>query len=248
MSDNAAKSFHLNWVLYGSALGVAVAAASYFGIVSEFKSELIQLVSLATAFLFAGILTGYLSDGVVMKESAVAGFVVALATMALILLFPGKIVLSPVSIGLGLVGGIGLTFAGAWAGEQIQGDHGVLDNDYKIAGVRWKWVAVGIILGFSLNILFSIIFAPIYGKSLDIAFYMFCFSTLLMGVSVAIFSPGVTIAEPAMAGVVAVFLEWLLVEFVMELHVETTNLLIGLGLGFVLTLVGSFVGEKLQKN
>lgn len=242
------KTFHIDWVLYGSALGIAVAAASYFGIVSEFKSELIQLVALATSFIFAGMLTGYLSDGVVMRESAVAGALVALATVALIYIFPGRIELSGLSIVLGMAGGIGLTFAGAWAGEQIQGDHGVLDNDIKIAGVRWKWVFVGVLLGFALNILFSIILSPLYGKSLDIAFYMFCFSTLIMGISVALFSPGITIAEPAMAGVIAVFLEWILVEFVMDLHVETTNLIIGLGLGFVLTLVGSFVGEKIQNN
>jgi hypothetical protein len=115
-------------------------------------------------------------------------------------------------------------------------------------GVRWKWVFVGIILGFSLNVLFSIIFAPLFGVDLNIAFYMFCFSTLLMGVAVALFSPGVTIAEPAMAGVIAVFLEWLFVEFGMELHVETTPLLIGLGLGFLLTFIGSFLGEKFQNN
>jgi hypothetical protein len=248
MAEQSTKSFHAKWVLYGAGLGILVSAIAYFGIVTEFKSAPIQYVSLATAFIFAGMLTGYLSDGIVIRESAVAGLVVALATVGLIQVFPGKIETNMITILVGSLFGVFLSYAGAWAGEQMQGEEGVHDNDIIVAGIHFKWVFVGVILGFALNILFSIILSPLYGKSLDVSFYMFCLSTLLMGVSVALFSPGVTIKEPAMAGVIAVLIEWVLVEFVLDLHVEAGNLAIGLGLGFVLTFVGSFVGEKLQKR
>jgi hypothetical protein len=248
MAEVSDKTFHTKWVLYGSALGIAIMATSFLGIYQTFKAAPIQLIVMSVAFIFTGILTGYISDGVVMRESAAAGGVVALGTAGLVSIFGGKVDIDTTTLVLGLIGGVCLTFLGAWAGEQMQGEGGVLDNDYKIMGVRWKWVFVGVILGFSLNVLFSIIFAPLFGVDLNIAFYMFCFSTLLMGVAVALFSPGITIAEPAMAGVIAVFLEWLFVEFGMELHVETTPLLIGLGLGFLLTLIGSFLGEKFQNS
>jgi MFS family permease len=247
MESGNKKTFKIIWVIYGSALGIILSAIAYFGVVTDFNSAPIQFVALATAYIFAGMLAGYVSDGQVFKEIGVAGALVTAATVFFILVFPGRIELTSLNLILGVIGSIILTYAGAWAGENMQHDPDILKSDTVIGGFRWHWVIVGFVLGFGLNVLFSIILAPVYTKDLTISFYMFMVSTFLTGAITAWYSPGVTLKEPALAGVLAVLVEWILIEFVLELSVSVTNLSIGLAIGFLLTLAGAYLGEKLQQ-
>jgi hypothetical protein len=63
---------------------------------------------------------------------------------------------------------------------------------------------------------------------------------------VAYKSPGVTLKEPAIAGFLAVLLDWSFLEFMLELHVSGGYLAFGLILGFCLNLFGAWLGEKYQ--
>ena len=247
MKSESRKSVKIIWVIYGSILGIFLTAIAYFGVVSEFNSAPIQFVSLATAYIFAGLFSGYVSDGQVFKEIGIDGAIVTVVTLFFILAFPGRIELSQSTLLFGIVGSIILTYIGAWAGENMQQDPELMNNETEIGGFRWNWVVVGFVLGFGLNVLFSIILAPIYTKDLTISFYMFMLSTFLTGCITAWYSPGVTIKEPALAGILAVLLEWILIEFVLEISLTAVVLVIGLAIGFILTLSGAFLGEKLQK-
>lgn len=246
MTAETRKSVKLIWVIYGSILGILLTAIAYFGVVSDFNSAPIQFVSLAVAYIFAGIFSGYVSDGQVFKEIGIAGAIVTAATLFFILAFPGRIELTQTTLIYGIIGSIILTYLGAWVGGNMQLEPEILKSDKEIAGFRWNWVVVGLILGFGLNVLFSIILAPIYTKDLMIAFYMFMLSAFLTGGITAWYSPGITIKEPALAGVFAVLVEWILVEFVLEISLTAVTLVIGLTIGFLLTLSGAFLGEKLQ--
>ncbi len=67
MKAEIKKSVKIIWVIYGSLLGILLTAIAYFGVVSEFNSAAIQFISLATAYIFAGLFSAYVSDGQVFK-------------------------------------------------------------------------------------------------------------------------------------------------------------------------------------
>jgi len=147
----------------------------------------------------------------------------------------------------GILGSIILTYSGAWAGENMKYEPELVNRSSEITEFRWNWVGVGFILGVGLNVLFSVILAPIYTKDLTISFHMFMLSTFLTGCIAAWYSPGVTLKEPALDGILAVLLEWVLIEFVLEISLSAATLVIGLSIGFILTLSGAYLGEKLQE-
>jgi hypothetical protein len=246
MKSESRKSLKIIWVIYGSVLGILLSAIAYFGVVSDFNSAAIQFLSLAIAYIFAGLFSGYVSDGLIFKEIGIAGAIVTVATLFFILAFPGRIELSQTTLLVGIIGSIILTYTGAWAGENMQQESTKLKSEISTTEFRWNWVLVGFVLGFGLNVLFSVILAPIYTKDLTISFYMFLLSTFLTGGITAWYSPRITLKEPALAGILAVLVEWILIEFVLEIKISAQTLVIGLIIGFFLTLSGAFIGRKLQ--
>jgi hypothetical protein len=61
-------------------------------------------------------------------------------------------------------------------------------------------------------------------------------------------SPGVTLKEPAIAGIFTVIVDWVFLEFGISLSITTDNLISGLALGFLFSLLGAWLGEKYQES
>jgi hypothetical protein len=247
-SSNQPSKLQWKWVVVGVAVGVGIAAASFLIVIPTFHSTPIQALVLLAGFVASGAIVGYASPGVTIKEASVAGGMVALL-MIILLYATGAVLGQDLTRNiLLLVLGVGLSWIGAWVGEKLQGSEGHDEAETKrlFTDVQAKWVIVGVILGFALNVLSVFIITPIFNVSLDVAFGAFLFSLAVTGFIVAYKSPGVTLKEPAIAGFLAVLLDWSFLEFMLELHVSGGYLGFGLILGFCLNLFGAWLGEKYQ--
>jgi hypothetical protein len=146
-----------------------------------------------------------------------------------------------------LVLGVGFSLSGAWAGEKLQGDDAaVTDHDKAEDVIHWKWVLSGVVIGFALNALFVFLTAPIFQLNMSVALVAFLVSFLITGFIVGYKSPGVTLKEPAIAGIFTVIIDWVFLEFGINLPISADNLISGLALGFLFSLFGAWLGEKYQ--
>ena len=145
-----------------------------------------------------------------------------------------------------LFGGL-LSQAGAWMGEKLQGTLDKKDGTTKDeVGFQWKWVLAGLALGLPLNVLFVFLLAPLLIIDLERIHIAYAVSFCLMGFIIGYKSPGVTIKEPALAGVIAVIFEWLFVQYGIQLSVPVEYVAFGVVEGFSLALLGAWLGERYQ--
>ena len=74
---------------------------------------------------------------------------------------------------------------------------------------------------------------------------------MVTGFVVGVKSPGVTLSEPAVAGLLVVILDWVFLRFVILLSSQTLPtryLIVGLVMGFLISLFGAWLGEKYQQG
>jgi len=140
-----------------------------------------------------------------------------------------------------------LSLAGAWMGEKLQGSfENKAEPSEPAEAFQWKWVLAGLALGFVLNVLFVFLLAPLFNINLNLVHVAFSFSFVLTGFIVGYKSPGVTIKEPALAGAIAVIVEWLFIQYGISLPIPAGYIAFGVVEGFLLTLFGAWLGERYQ--
>jgi len=238
---------HWKWVNLSVIAGLIIVGSSYFIVAPIFHSGAIQALVMLVGFVVTGAVTGYFSPGVTIREATVGGALVAAIMLALIYVSNADIQYSAYINFLMLLLGIGFSWVGGWVGEKLQGEE-ESEEEKKSTAFQWKWVTAGVVLGFALNILFVFLPARIFKINLGLELISYVVSFVATGFVVGYKSPGVTIMEPAFAGIFAVVLEWVFLTFMINLPVDGTVLATGLGIGFLFTLFGAWLGEKVQEN
>ena len=247
-SKHTEQSLQWKWVIIGALVGMAIVGISYYIIEQTFHSIQIQILVMLVGCAVTGIVVGYFSPGVTIKEAAIGGTIVVL-TMAGFLYAVDAEVAKNLAINVVLIVlGIPVSWVGGWAGENLQGSEVNLDEELKTDKIQWKWVLTSVVVGFALNVLFVFLPSKIFNINLNVALAAFLLSFVIAGFIVGYKSPGVTIKEPAFAGILAVILEWLFLEFGLQLNIAIPYLIAGLALGFLFTLIGAWVGEKYQES
>ncbi len=250
MSDEITKTAaptQWKWVVIGVVVGVIIIGGSFFIVAPTFHSTAIQALVVLIGFVVTGGIVGYFSPGVTIKEAFFAG---------LILMFVFALIFSTTPWGEGqstqmlilllVFSGI-LSQAGAWMGEKIQGSFERKDSSAKDdVGFQWKWVFAGLALGLVLNVLFVFLLAPLFNINLSIIHIAFSVSFILLGFIIGYKSPGVTLKEPAVAGAIAVVGDWLFIQYGIQLPVPVGYIAFGVVEGFLLTLLGAWLGERYQ--
>ncbi len=246
MATETTQSLQWKWVIIGALVGLVIVGASYYITEQTFHNIQIQILVMLVGCAVTGAVVGYFSPGVTIKEAAIAGTIVVLA-MAGFLYGVDAAVAKNVGINvLLIVLGIPVSWVGGWAGENLQGSEVNLDEELKSDKIQWKWVITSVVVGFALNVLFVFLPSKIFNVDLNVALVAFLVSFVIAGFIVGYKSPGVTIKEPAFAGIIAVILEWLFLEFGLQLGIAVPYLIAGLALGFLFTLIGAWLGEKYQ--
>jgi hypothetical protein len=246
-TTQVAQPLQWKWVIIGALVGLVVVGASYYIIEQTFHNIQIQILVMLVGCAVTGITVGYFSPGVTIKEAAIGGAIVVLA-MSGFLYAVDVAVAKNVGINVVLIVlGIPVSWVGGWAGENLQGSQVNLDQELKTDKIQWKWVITSVVVGFVLNVLLVFLPSKVFNIDLNVALVSFLVSFVIAGFIVGYKSPGVTIKEPAFAGIIAVILEWLFLEFGLKLNIAVPYLIAGLALGFLFTLIGAWLGEKYQE-
>ncbi len=239
---------HWKWVNISVIVGMVLVGSSYFIVAPTFQLPEVQILVMLVGFIVMGAIIGYFSPGITIKESTVGGAIVLIIMLLLILITKaGDINQTFLLDVLLLLLGITFSWVGGWVGEQLQGSSEEDAPTHR--GMQWKWIVIGIIVGFALNnFIVFVIGTLILRHLMKTSFVGFIISLMTTGFIVGMHSPGETLREPAIAGVIAVVLSWVFFEFIVGLHIPVTYLIIGLIMGFLFTLLGGWLGEKYQET
>ncbi len=230
------------WVFMSIVVGTMLVSLFVTVTTAAFGNPFIPARIGSLGVVVTGFIVGYFSPGVTIKEPAIAGSL--LVVIVLFVLYVGFNFELTWYEALAAIGfGFLLSLLGAWIGEAFQGH--VATRTY---GLQWKWIAVGVTVGFVLNNFFVFLLSPLFNINLTAVLVSFLVSFVLTGFVVGYKSPGVTIKEAAIAGLLTVVLDWLiwLIVDVAFMPVPLVHLVVTLIAGFLLAMIGAWVGEKLQ--
>ena len=246
-----AKGIEWKWVIAAVIAGLIIVGASYFIVAPTFHSAEIQALVMLVGFVVTGAIIGYFSPGVTIKEPAIGGALVMVLMLALLYIRGAEEIPHSQIINLLLMLlGVGFSWVGGWAGEKLQGD-AQSAAEKGATHFQWKWVLTGVVIGFALNVLFVFLLAPVFKINMDVALVAFIVSFIVTGFIVAYKSPGVTLKEPAVAGLITVGIDWVFLRLVLNLSYDTLRpavLVSGLVIGFLFALLGAWLGEKYQAS
>ena len=230
------------WVSIGVVAGAAVLGLIVGVTASVFHNFFIPSLIGATGFVVTGIIVGYFSPSTAIKEAAIGGAILSgLFLLALWIPFRQQLTLAQTFIAP--LFGFFLALAGGWVGEHLQQDRAA-----GTTGMQWRWVGIGVIVSVVLNSFGVFALAPLYNYNLDAVFVSFLVTFVIAGYVVGYFSHGVTIREAALAGVVTIVIDWLLVQFGLDISVPLSSMLVAMICGFFLSMMGAWVGEQLQTS
>ena len=235
------------WIGIGTIVGVVLTTLLFQIMSDTFNSFYIPLFIGLLSYVIMGIIIGYKSPGYTVKEPAIGGVFAMIITIAILhYVFDynppeGQMIVAPfLAFILALVGG--------WVGEELQGSLQRTEAEKKIAGLEWAWVITGTVVGFILNNIFVYgLFALLRFGVAGILISLGA-SFIIAGIIVGYKSPGVTIKEAALAGVLGVILNFLFIYFGFGAMLDIQYLVIGLIGGFILSFVGGWLGEEMQKR
>jgi hypothetical protein len=250
MAEDALQQpkLHWKWVIISVLAGLVIVGASYYLVAPIFHSREVLALVMLVGFIVTGVIIGYYSPGVTINEATLGGSLVMLIILWSLYLFKAEVHFPFLINLLLLILGVGFSWVGGWAGEKLQGD----EKSTSEAGSKkflWKWVIVGVIVGFALNVLIVFLLSALFlAYLLKFAFVGFILSFVVMGFVIGYKSPGVTLKEPAVAGLMAVILDWVFLDFIIDLRVTTMYLVMGLIMGFLISLFGAWLGERYQQS
>ncbi|MGD1046251.1 MAG: hypothetical protein ABR936_13160 [Bacteroidota bacterium] len=250
MTHSAHKEpkLHWKWVTLSVIAGLIIVGASYFIVANTFHSGEVQVLMMLGGCIVTGAVIGYFSPGITINEASIGGALVMMIMFILLAITNAEIHFSPSMNILLLILGVGFSWLGGWAGEKLQGDESSAEEK-NIKKFLWKWVIVGAIVGFALNVLFVFILSTLFPPHIyKLSTAGFIVSFVIMGFIVGFKSPGITLKEPAVAGILAVVLDWIFLRFVITYRVPGKYIVIGLVIGFFISLFGAWLGELYQQS
>lgn len=235
------------WIWIGTLIGV-VLTTFLFQIMSDtFNSFYIPLFIGLLSFVIMGIIIGYKSPGYTLKEPAIGGVFAMIITIAILhYVFdytppPGQMIAAPfIAFLLALLGG--------WVGEELQGSLERAAEKKTIVGLEWAWVITGTVIGFILNNIFVYGLFALMRFGVTGILISLGASFIVAGIIVGYKSPGVTIKEAALAGVLGVIINFLFIYYGFGTMFDMQYLLVGLAGAFVLSFVGGWIGEEMQRR
>ncbi|MDE3058473.1 MAG: hypothetical protein KGJ59_11010 [Bacteroidota bacterium] len=245
------KGLEWGWVVAGTVVGVILMTFLFYIMSETFHTYYVPAFIGLLSFVIMGIIIGYKSEGYTVREPAIGGLLAMIIIIALFHYFfdytppLGQMISAPIA-------GFLLALLGGWVGEELQGTAERVKEmkiNQKIGGLEWAWVIAGTVVGFILNniFVFGLFVLLAYGVtgilvSLGVSF-------VITGYIVGYKSPGVTILEAALAGILGVVLNFFSLYFGFGADdIPVTYMIIGLIGGFVLSLFGGWVGEMVQKR
>lgn len=239
------QKIHIVSVLLSIVVGSVLVIGFAWIMGDKYATALFPVIALLSGFVATGVVIGWTSKGVTIVEPGLGSIIVAIIAYFVIssMDLRGLDYLQLNAWVMILLNGVILTFLGAWLGEQLQ--HGDLDPTRSERHIEWGWVVAGSVLGVVSSMVLVNILVWILGPNPSKFYIPFFLSLIITGLVIGWKSPGVTIKEAGLAGLLTIT-ALLDVVFITIIPVKLTYLLGAIVIGFALTYVGGYIGEKIQ--
>ncbi|HOJ19538.1 MAG: hypothetical protein GX452_13715 [Ignavibacteriales bacterium] len=249
------KTFDLKVATLSTIIGIVLVLFMAWLTGDDFGAPVFPFMAVLSAYIISGIVIGFTSKGETIVEPGVASIITGVVTYFIITamnlscfkLLAGDVF--AVNMLLLTLNGIILAFAGAWTGEKFQ-----LTFENKVESknvVEWGWIIAGTIIGVTASIFLAGLIIKAFTATLTPFFIVLAVGILLTGLVVGWRSPGVTIKESAIAGILTAVI--ILDIFKFTLDPDTTSLtsgsiLLSVVIGLIAALIGGVIGEKIQAS
>ncbi len=249
------KAFDIKVASVSTIVGVILVLLMSWLTGNEFATPVFPFLAILSAYLISGMVSGLVSKGETIAEPGVSSILTGIITFFVIKSMGlhcfdklGGEVFN-VNMILLTLNGIILTFAGAWAGEKLQG---TFEKKSKTTEefIEWGWIMAGTIFGVTVSIFLSNIIIKLFGLNLSPLFISLALGLFVTGWIIGLRSPGVTIKEAAIAGLLTAVVNLDIFKFTLDPDTTTlTSLTIfgTLALGMIAALIGAVAGEKMQE-
>jgi hypothetical protein len=116
----------------------------------------------------------------------------------------------------------------------------------KIMGLQWKWILIGLFFGLVITFLSMDLIAPNYPGSIMPTFIVMVIGFSIMGIFVGYLSPGITIKESSISGIIMIIIFLLYFSILSQISIPLYYIIVTSIVGFVFSLLGGWIGEVLQ--
>lgn len=248
------KTFDLKVATLSSITGIVLVLLMAW-LTGFLGSPVFPFMAILSAYLISGIVIGFTSKGETIIEPGVASILTGIVTYFIITgmslncfkLLSGDDL--TVNMLLLTLNGIILTFAGAWTGEKFQLTYEKGKNEKQV--VEWGWILAGTIIGITASIFLSGFVIKLFTAYLT-PFYIFLgIGIFVTGLVVGLRSPGITIKESAIAGVLTSIVILDIFKFTLDpdtTALTTGSVVLSVVIGLVAALIGGVIGEKIQAS
>ncbi len=230
-------------------IGLILVVGFAFTTGDQFATALFPTMAILSGFIITGFTIGYLSRGVTIIEPGIGAIAISIASFFVIpsLQLKGFHGMWDSDWIIIYMNAIILTHLGAWLGEKFQ--HGVLPEEaLNTLKIEWEWIFAGTIMGVTVSMLIINLLVLLLGYNPKNYILPYFISLFITGLVVGWKSPGITIKEAGLGG----FLTITLVLNIVRLTLQTESeiglgiIIIGFIVGYFVSLIGGFVGEKIQ--
>ena len=245
---DALGSFRWRWVLISVAVGAVLitllvqVARGDLPYTTEIPNTNTVIFVGVLAFVLTGIIVGFASPGNTIPEAGIAGLVLSIFSVAIAAGAVEEVEL--MWLPLGIIGGFSLTLGGAWVGELLQGT--LADREDRKGHLQWPWVGAGVVIGVLLNSYAVVLGKALFGLGPGGILIAYSVSFLVTGFLIGAFSPGITLAEPAIAAVGVIVVDALVTAGGLGAPFPLLAIIIASACAFCLALVGGWIGELAQ--
>jgi len=237
-------SFRWFWVGAGVALGAVLIGSFIFIVDPELQRPASAGLMVTLSLVLIGMMVGYHSVGYTIREAAIVGVILFILTAAVMAV--GFRVGIPVLVWLlAPFYSAAVAAAGGWVGEILQG---TLKEAHIDRVVDWPWILVSVVIGFTLCAYVLAVTNTVFDLSSVFILAIFAGSFFVTGYVVGLFSPGMTVVEPAIAAAGMIALNSAFVSYWFETPPPVSMLVIGFGGSVLLALLGGFLGEVMQRK
>ncbi len=112
-------------------------------------------------------------------------------------------------------------------------------------GLEWKWIVFGVVIGTLLCVVLHQMVAQTFHIPL-IPTFMSLLGFVVMGIIIGYKSPGFTIKEPAIGGVVTILVVGYVLSFWFDYDFTVLEQVLAPLVGLILGVIGGWVGEQIQ--
>jgi hypothetical protein len=232
-------------------VGLAITLGFAYIMSMQLATALFPTIALMAGFIVTGFLIGFFSKGVTFVEPGIGSILISIVLFFLIpaLNLRGFEGVWNSDWMIIFMNSILLTFVGAWLGEKFEDSS--LNSEMLIKGnFDWGWMIAGTIMGITFSMILVNLLDLVLGHNPSGFVIPYFVALLVSGLVVGWKSPGYTVLEGGLSGFLTVTMVFNIARLTLitEEPIGEWYIILGILLAFVVSIIGSWIGEKIQSS